>query len=121
MKNIIAAGIIAIAIVIAAFSSGHAQAATAIPPFPLIEEVQTVSQCFLHGGDSVICIATDGIEFSYLGAAFVKPVTGGTGPAGPQGPVGPAGATGPQGPAGSGGVSSVNGKTGAVVLNATIQ
>lgn len=60
-----------------------------------IEEVQTVSQCALHGSDSVLCIGTDGIEYSYQGTKFVT--VGGVGATGPQGPTG---ATGPQGPAG---------------------
>ena len=45
--------------------------------------------------------------------------TGATGATGPQGPKGDTGDTGPQGPKGDpGDVSSVNGKTGAVVLDA---
>lgn len=65
-----------------------------------IEEVQTVSQCVLHGSDSVLCIGTDGIEYSYQGAKFVTVGSGAQGPQGIPGPQGPAGATGPQGPAG---------------------
>jgi hypothetical protein len=103
MKNIpIAIAILLVAIVLSAQSTswnGH-------------EFVQTVSQCALHNQDSVECIATDGIRYSYQGAAFVNPVGAGTvgppGPQGPQGVAGPAGATGatgPQGPAGASGAT----------------
>lgn len=85
-----------------------AQAGTA--PWNGLEEVQTVSLCALHGTDSVLCVASDGVKFSYQGAPFVT--VGGVGATGPQGPAGPAGiagsagpigATGPQGPAGPAG------------------
>lgn len=76
-----------------------AQAGTA--PWNGLEEVQTVSLCALHGTDSVLCVASDGVKFSYQGAPFVT--VGGVGATGPQGPAGAAGATGPQGPAGPAG------------------
>lgn len=65
-----------------------------------IEMVQTVSTCQLHGTDSVWCVGTDGVRYSYQGAAFVNPAA----------------------PA-NGGVQTVNGKkpdaTGNVSLAAT--
>ena len=102
MKNIpVAIAILLVGVLLSA------QATPTQAVFPLIEEVQFVSQCQLHGGDSVKCFATDGDRYSYLGAAFVAPpaTQGPAGPQGPQGVAGPAGATGPAGPQGTPGAS----------------
>jgi hypothetical protein len=70
-------------------------AQTASPTWSGMETQQLLSSCTTHNADSVVCVATDGVSFSYQGAAFVKVASqGAQGPAGPQGP---AGATGPQG------------------------
>src|SRR5690242_8767500 len=37
-----------------------------------IETQQFLASCSLHNNDSVACVATDGISFSYQGAPFVK-------------------------------------------------
>jgi hypothetical protein len=82
----------------------YAAAQTTVQPWSGIETQQLLSACQLHNSDSVVCVATDGVAFSYQGAAFVKQNL--QGPAGPQGPAGAAGATGavgatgPQGPPG---------------------
>lgn len=74
-------------------------AQTTLPPsWTGVETVQLSTQCALHNQDSVICVATDGVNFSYQGAPFVKLNL--AGPAGPAGPIGPTGATGPIGPQG---------------------
>jgi len=77
-----------------------------------METQQVLANCVLHASDSVVCVATDGVSFSYQGAAFVKVASQGA-----QGPQGPAGPQGPQGIPGPTAVSSVNGKTGTVVLS----
>jgi hypothetical protein len=73
---------------------------TITPSWSGVETQQLLANCQLHNSDSVVCVATDGVAFSYQGAAFVKVAsqgtTGATGPAGPQGPAGATGATGPQ-------------------------
>src|SRR6266851_62134 len=50
------------------------------------ETQQLLAACVTHNADSVVCVATDGISFSYQGAAFVK--VGGIGATGPAGPTG---------------------------------
>jgi hypothetical protein len=73
----------------------YAAAQTATPSWSGVETQQLLANCQLHNADSVVCVATDGVAFSYQGAVFVKVASQGMpGPAGPQGP---AGATGPQG------------------------
>lgn len=77
---------------------------TTAPSWSGVETQQLLANCQMHNADSVVCVATDGVAFSYQGAAFVKVAsqgtTGATGPAGPVGPQGPAGATGATGPQG---------------------
>lgn len=114
------------------FLVGAAFAQTPANSWNGIEEVQTISMCALHGADSVLCIGTDGMKYSYQGAAFVTiggqsvpptfTATATSLPAGSQATVTltgdsftfgiPAGAQGPQGNPGTpgvGGVASVNG------------
>lgn len=71
---------------------------TITPSWSGVETQQLLANCQLHNSDSVVCVATDGVAFSYQGAAFVKQNL--QGPAGPQGPVGATGATGATGPQG---------------------
>jgi hypothetical protein len=75
-----------------------ASAQTTTPSWSGVETQQLLASCQLHNSDSVVCVATDGVAFSFQGAAFVKVASqGATGPAGPQGPAGATGAAGPQG------------------------
>jgi hypothetical protein len=79
----------------------YAAAQTTVQPWSGIETQQLLASCQLHNSDSVVCVATDGVAFSFQGAAFVKVASQGSpGPAGPQGPAGATGAIGPQGPPG---------------------
>jgi hypothetical protein len=75
-----------------------ASAQTTTSSWSGVETQQLLASCQLHNSDSVVCVATDGVAFSFQGAAFVKVASPGT--VGPMGPAGPAGATGPQGPQG---------------------
>jgi hypothetical protein len=80
-----------------------------------VETQQLLANCQLHASDSVVCVATDGVKFSYQGAAFTKLNL--QGPAGPQGPAGvpgAAGAVGPIGPAGPAGPMGLQGLPGPV-------
>ena len=47
-------------------------AQTATPPWTGLETQQLLASCTTHGSDNVVCVATDGVAFSYQGAAFVK-------------------------------------------------
>lgn len=53
----------------AAFLMGQT---TASPSWSGVETQQLLANCQLHNSDSVVCVATDGVAFSYQGAAFVK-------------------------------------------------
>lgn len=79
----------------AAFLMGQT---TASPSWSGVETQQLLANCQLHNSDSVVCVATDGVAFSFQGAAFVKVASQGT--PGPVGPIGATGATGTQGPQG---------------------
>jgi hypothetical protein len=84
--------------IIVIFSLTLLMGQTTTPSWSGVETQQLLANCQLHNSDSVVCVATDGVAFSFQGAAFVKVASQGSpGPAGPQGP---AGATGPQGPQG---------------------
>ena len=75
-----------------------------------VEVQQLLANCQTHNSDSVVCVASDGVAFSYQGAAFVK--IDGPGPVGPQGPAGPAGPPGPSGIDGSAGAPGPQGPVG---------
>jgi hypothetical protein len=45
---------------------------TITPSWSGVETQQLLANCQLHNSDSVVCVATDGVAFSYQGAAFVK-------------------------------------------------
>jgi len=47
-------------------------AQTTTPPWSGTETQQLLASCTVHNTDSVICVATDGVAFSYQGAPFVK-------------------------------------------------
>jgi hypothetical protein len=95
MKRLLLAIAVTTAIVYAAAQT------TVTPSWSGVETQQLLANCQLHNSDSVVCVATDGVAFSFQGAAFVKVATqGATGPMGPQGPAGATGSAGPQGPQG---------------------
>jgi len=52
--------------------SAFAQTTTPTASWNGIETQQLLANCVLHNTDSVVCVATDGISFSYQGAPFVK-------------------------------------------------
>jgi len=47
-------------------------AQTTTQPWSGTETQQLLASCTVHNTDSVICVATDGVAFSYQGAPFVK-------------------------------------------------
>jgi hypothetical protein len=81
------------------FNAARDGADQVTPSWSGVETQQLLANCQLHNSDSVVCVATDGVAFSYQGAAFVKQNL--QGPAGPQGPVGATGATGATGAVGA--------------------
>jgi hypothetical protein len=99
-------------LVLALASVALLTAQTTTPPqsWSGVETQQLLANCQLHASDSVVCVATDGVKFSYQGAPFVKVASQGTpGPAGPQGPAGVPGVAGPIGPAGPMGLQGLPG------------
>ena len=68
-------------------------AQTSSTPWSGNETQQLLANCVTHNTDDVVCVATDGVAFSYHGAAFVKVSSPGSATAG---------------------VSSFNARTGAV-------
>ena len=42
------------------------------PTWNGLETQKLLASCILHHTDSVVCVATDGMAFSYQGAKFVK-------------------------------------------------
>jgi hypothetical protein len=119
MRKILGIGLLILGLMLAAAVIGgllgyiaplNAQAASS---WNGVEEVQTVSACVLHGSDSVLCVATDGVKYSYQGAAFVT-IGGIQGPPGPPGPIGQTGAQGPAGAVGPVGATGLTGPPGPV-------
>jgi hypothetical protein len=49
-----------------------ASAQTTTPSWSGVETQQLLASCQTHNADSVVCVATDGVAFSYQGAAFVN-------------------------------------------------
>jgi len=47
-------------------------AQTSSQPWQGTEMQQFLSGCLTHNNDSVVCVATDGVSFSYQGSPFVK-------------------------------------------------